>query len=247
MRKINCVVADDEQLARDVIINHLSMLDNITIMATCATGLQVYDTIKSSNVDLLFLDIQMPTLTGIELLRTLKTPPAVIITTAYPEYAIEGYELDVIDYLLKPISFERLLKAIDKFEMRTNPGFKRQEVTGTDNSSFSEGFIYVKSDKKMVRIIIKDIIYIEGLKDYVKIHTTDNQIITYKTMTYFEEKLPSNKFIRVHRSFIVAVGHITAYSAAELSLGENIISIGSTYLKEVSRKLNSIIGQAGED
>ncbi|MBB6107637.1 two component transcriptional regulator, LytTR family [Mucilaginibacter lappiensis] len=242
MRKINCIVADDEVLARNVILNHLGMLGNINILATCATGLQAYDAIKGFDVDLLFLDIQMPNLTGIDLLRTIKNPPAVIITTAYSEYAIEGYELDVIDYLLKPITFERLLKAIDKFETRSNPDYKRQQNFKAENPSFNDAFIYVKSDKKMVRIPLIDIIYIEGLKDYVKVHTTNSQIVTYKTMTYFEEKLPATQFMRVHRSFIVSLSHITAYTAAEITMGGDTISIGSTYLKEVSRKLNTIIG-----
>ncbi|MDP9076573.1 MAG: LytTR family DNA-binding domain-containing protein [Bacteroidota bacterium] len=242
MKKINCVVADDEALARYVIINHLGMLENMSILATCSTGLQVYDTIKGSNVDLLFLDIQMPKLTGIELLRTIKNPPAVIITTAYPEYAIEGYELDVIDYLLKPVTFERLLKAIDKFERRADPAFKRSQDFKTDSPELNEAFIYVRSDKKMVRIMLKDIIYIEGLKDYVKIHTVDNQIVTYKTMTYFEEKLPASQFMRVHRSFIVSFSQIKSYSAAEINVEQEVIPIGSTYLKAVSRKLTDIIG-----
>lgn len=238
MKKINCVVADDELLAREVITGHLSMLDHISILATCYTGLQVYDTIKGIDVDLLFLDIQMPQLTGIELLRTIKNPPGLIITTAYPEYAVEGYELDVIDYLLKPITFNRLLKAVDKFERRSNPDLKLQQDFKTVDSTLNDAFIYVKSEKKMVRITIKEIIYIEGLKDYVKIHTVNSKIITYKTMTYFEEKLPASQFMRVHRSFIVSLRHITSYSASELTLDQDVISIGSTYLKDVSRILS---------
>lgn len=238
MKKINCVVADDELLAREVITGHLSMLDHISILATCSTGLQVYDTIKGTDVDLLFLDIQMPQLTGIELLRTIKNPPGVIITTAYPEYAVEGYELDVIDYLLKPITFNRLLKAVDKFERRSNPDLKLQQDFKTVDLTLNDAFIYVKSEKKMVRITIKEIIYIEGLKDYVKIHTVNSKIITYKTMTYFEEKLPASQFMRVHRSFIVSLRHITSYSASELTLDQDVISIGSTYLKDVSRILS---------
>lgn len=240
MRKINCVVADDEALARDVILSHLAVLENINILATCATGLEVYEIIKSKNVELLFLDIQMPKLTGIELLRTIKNPPAVIITTAYPEYAIEGYELDVVDYLLKPVTFERLLKSVDKFETRNNPNYKRVQDFEKEPSQFNDAFIYVKSDKRMVRIALKDIIYIEGLKDYVKIHTMDTKVMTYKTMTYFEEKLPATQFMRIHCSFIVSLNHITSYSAAEITLGVDYIPIGSTYGKEVSRRLNML-------
>jgi len=237
MTNINCIIADDEVLARNVIINHIRKLDNLSVAATCANGLEVFSALKSVHADLLFLDIQMPELTGIELLRTLKNPPAVIITTAYSEFAVEGYELNVIDYLLKPISFERFLKAIDKFETRMNPPGTMEKAAATDDKNPNEGFIYVKSDKKMVRIMLKDILFIEGLKDYVKIHTESGQVITHQTLTYFEEKLAADRFIRVHRSYIVSTNRINAYAANQLEIGKKIIPIGITYAKELFRKL----------
>lgn len=239
MRKINCIIADDELLARNGIRNYAVKLPQLNVVAMCKDGIEVYKAIKETNPDLIFLDIQMPHLSGIELLRTLKNPPAVIITTAYSEYAIEGYELNVIDYLLKPIAFERFLKAIDKYEHWVNPQFTAQLQNPLPVSlSSPEPFIYVKSEKRMVKILLKSIIYLEGLKDYVKINTTDQQIITYQTLTYFEEKLADNRFTRVHRSFIVAVDHIHSFSGSELRMGTTIIPIGRTYLKDVVKKLN---------
>lgn len=239
MRKINCIIADDESLARNGIKNYALKLPQLNVVAVCNDGVEVYRAIKETSADLIFLDIQMPQLTGIELLRTLKNPPAVIITTAYSEFALEGYELNVIDYLLKPISFERFLKAIDKYESWVNPQYSHKaESPPQGNLNSAEPFIYVKSEKRLVKILLKNILYLEGLKDYVKIITPDQQIITYQTLTYFEEKLPDNKFTRVHRSFIVAFDHINSFSGSELRMGTTIIPIGRTYLKDVVKKLN---------
>lgn len=239
MRKINCIIADDEPIARNGIRNYAVKLPQLNVVALCKDGIEVYKAIKEINADLIFLDIQMPHLSGIELLRTLKKPPAVIITTAYSEYAVEGYELNVIDFLLKPIAFERFLKAVDKYENWMNPELLPQLQHSPQGSlSSAEPFIYVKSEKRMVKILLKNILYLEGLKDYVKINTTAQQIITYQTLTYFEEKLADNRFTRVHRSFIVAFDHISSFSGSELRMGAAIIPIGRTYLKDVLRKLN---------
>lgn len=241
MKKINCIIADDEPLARDVIKRHIHQLERLHIVATCSNGLEAFTAIKNTQADLLFLDIQMPNLTGIELLRTVKTPPAVILTTAYPEFALEGYELNVIDYLLKPISFERFLKAIDKYETWVNPGSHSNIVAERATSDRIKPFIYVKADKKMVKIFLKDILYMEGLKDYIKIHTTNNEVVTYQSLTYFTEKLPADLFMRVHRSYIVALAHINSFSTTEITIGDTAIPIGTTYAREVGKKLNSDI------
>jgi len=236
MRRINCIIADDEALARDVIESHLNKIERLHLVAACSNGAEVFNVIKSHPVDLLFLDIQMPHLTGIELLKTLKTPPAVIMTTAYREFALEGYELNVIDYLLKPVSLERFIKAVDKYELWINPGHAvHQPITPKEENA--KVFIYVKSDKKMVKILLKDILYIEGLKDYVKIYTTDKPVITYQTLTYFEEKLSADHFARVHRSYIVSLNHISAYSATRVEIGKESIPIGNSYAREALKKL----------
>jgi DNA-binding LytR/AlgR family response regulator len=239
LKKINCIIADDEPLARDVIKRHIHQLERLHIVATCVNGLEAFTAIKNTQADLLFLDIQMPNLTGIELLRTVKNPPAVILTTAFPEFALEGYELNVIDYLLKPVSFERFLKAIDKYETWVNPGNNVNLVVERVANDRIEPFIYVKADKKMVKIFLKDILYMEGLKDYIKIHTTGGEVVTYQSLTYFTEKLPADLFMRVHRSYIVAFAPINSFSAIEINIGDAAIPIGSTYAREVGKKLSS--------
>jgi DNA-binding LytR/AlgR family response regulator len=231
MKKINCVVADDEMLAREVILSHISKLNSLQLVATCADGIETYNVVTNQPVDLLFLDIQMPQLNGMALLKTLSNPPAVILTTAYREFALESYEFNVIDYLLKPVSFERFFKAIDK----------HFRYTGNELTSFLKAgnldFIYIKSDKKMIKVLLKDITYLEGLKDYVKVHTTTSGIITHQTLSYFNEKLPADQFIRIHRSYIVAMGHLTAYTATRLEIGKIGVPIGASYAKEISSKL----------
>jgi DNA-binding LytR/AlgR family response regulator len=239
MKKINCIIADDEMLAREIIENYVNQLDSLKLVGSCANGAEVFNALKAHHADLLFLDIQMPLLTGIELLRTLKNPPSVILTTAYREFAVEGYELDVIDYLLKPISFERFLKAIEKYELRVNPAGTTSNHKQPVEKKDALDFIYLKADKKMVRVLLTDILYIEALKDYVKVHAKDKSVITYQTLTYFEEKLSADQFIRVHRSYIISSNHINAFSATQVEIGKACIPIGSSYTKEVLRKLLS--------
>ena len=237
MKKINCLVADDEEIGREIIVNYVQRLDKLNLVGTYTNGAEVYNALNIHPVDLLFLDIQMPQLTGIELLRTLKNPPAVIFTTAYREYAIEGYELHVIDYLLKPVSFERFIKAVDKFEFMTNPDRIIQRNILAESAKDQDAFMYVKADKKMIKVSLKDLVYIEGLKDYVKMHLVNKTIITYQTLTYFEEKLSANHFLRIHRSYIVSLRHLDAYSATQVEIGKVNIPIGSSYVKDVLKKL----------
>ena len=240
MKKINCIIADDEALARDIIKMHIKQLDRLNIVSVCTNGLEVFTAIKENRPDLLFLDIQMPQLTGTDLLRTIKNPPATIITTAFPEFALEGYELNVIDYLLKPISFERFLKAIDKYETWLNRGNSNNADEIAHGSVHRiDPFIYVKAEKKMVKILLKDILYMEGLKDYIKIYSLNGTVITHQTLTYFTDSLPADLFMRVHRSFIVGIIHIDSFSASEINIGKNSIPIGSTYTREVTQKLNT--------
>ncbi|WP_158799213.1 LytTR family DNA-binding domain-containing protein [Pedobacter sp. L105] len=239
MKKINCIVADDEELAREVIENHIGKIDGLHLLASSATGTEVYQLLKTHTVDLLFLDIQMPDLTGIELLRTLKNPPPVIMTTAYREFALEGYELNVIDYLLKPVSFDRFLRAIDKYTTIRDSGKENVAAAPFAIKNDPDAFIYVRSENKMVRILLKDILYIEGLKEYVKVHTRERSVITYHSLTYFEEKLSVERFMRIHRSFIIALGQISSYSMSEIEIGQQHIPIGITYAKEVIKRLEA--------
>ena len=230
-------MADDEELARGIIERYIAQLPQLKLVASCANGAETFTALKNNKADLLFLDIKMPQLSGLELLRSVKNPPPVILTTAFREYALESFELNVIDYLLKPIPFDRFLKAIEKYESLTNTGDNAKLVNVNTNDDIKEAFIYIKADKKMVRVLLKDILFIEGLKDYVQVHTADRKIITYQTLTYFEEKLPVSVFMRVHRSYIIALGHIQSYSATEVEVAGRVITIGNTYAKMVLKQL----------
>lgn len=237
MKTINCIVADDEELARGIIERYIAHLPQLKLVTSCSNGAETFTALKNNKVDLLFLDIKMPQLSGLELLRSVKNPPPVILTTAFREYALESFELNVIDYLLKPVPFDRFLKAIEKYESLTNSSGYIEPQKANPSDEINEAFIYIKADKKMVRILLKDILFIEGLKDYVQVHTTEKKIITYQTLNYFEEKLPLSHFMRVHRSYIISLSHIQSYSASEIDIAGRNIPIGNTYAKTVLKQL----------
>ncbi|UOE48913.1 LytTR family DNA-binding domain-containing protein [Mucilaginibacter sp. SMC90] len=239
MKIINCIVADDEELARSIIERYIAQLPQLRLVASCSNGAETFTALKNSKADLLFLDIKMPQLSGLELLRSVKNPPPVILTTAFREFALESFELNVIDYLLKPIPFDRFLKAIEKYESLTNPPGLNEPQKDDLTDDIKEAFIYIKADKKMVRVLLKDILFIEGLKDYVQVHTADKRIITYQTLNYFEEKLPLGHFMRVHRSYIISLNHIQSYSASEIEISSRLVPIGSTYARSVLKQLGS--------
>ncbi|MEO1050374.1 MAG: LytTR family DNA-binding domain-containing protein [Bacteroidota bacterium] len=236
--KLKCLIVDDEPLAIEVIESYVERLEGMEIMATCSNALEAFEVLQEKQVDLLFLDIQMPKLTGIDFLKTMKSPPKVIFTTAYRDYALEGYELDIIDYLLKPISFERFLKAINKV-YQTQPkqySAKAQDAQTTD----TEGdYIYLKADKKMVKVPLHDILYIESLKDYVRVKTPVKEVITHQKISYLEQKLPEENFMRIHRSFIVPINKIESYSASAIEVPGKEIPIGRNYKNQVLSVLNS--------
>jgi len=223
MVQLTCLIIDDEPLAQDIIENYLTNFSFVKLVAKCDNALIALDWIKKQKIDLVFLDVSMPFISGIEFIRTLKNPPAVILTTAHKEFALEGYELNVVDYLLKPISFERFLMAINKLTLDV-PETPKPVITNARNDSF----IYVKSEKKNVKILLKEILFIESLKDYIKIHTTNKTIITQVAISTIEQRLPDN-FLRVHRSFIVARDKITAYTQHDIEIGKLQIPIGRNY------------------
>jgi DNA-binding LytR/AlgR family response regulator len=220
MNKIKCLIVDDEPLALDVLENYIQTLDYLELQSKCRNAIEALNLLRNSKVDLLFLDIQMPKLTGIDFLKCLQHPPKVVFTTAYREYALEGYDLNVLDYLLKPISFERFLFAINKYH-----ALRRNETLPAAMPSVSiqpqdEAFIYLKADKKMVKVYLKDIFYIESLKDYVRVKTKANEIVTYQKISYLEERLPDHKFLRVHRSYIIATDKIKSFNATSIEIGQ---------------------------
>jgi len=230
MNHIKCLIIDDEPLAQNVIENYLKEFSFIEVVAKCDNALTALDWMKKQKIDLIFLDISMPFIFGIDFIKTLKNPPAIILTTAYREYAVESYELNVLDYLLKPISFERFLKAINKLDNQA-----AELVNPVHQDAENDVFIYVKSDKKNVRVLLKEILFIESVKDYIKIHLlTGTSIITQMQISAIEQRLPES-FLRIHRSFIVSKDKITAYTQHDLEIGKHQIPIGRSYKMIVSK------------
>lgn len=247
MEKIRCLVVDDEPLALDILANYIQKMPNLSLVATCTEPLEALSLIQQGKVDLLFLDIQMPTLTGIQFLRVMNGKCKTILTTAYSEYALEGYEYDVADYLLKPISFERFLKAVQKTVGQLAVVSEQSSVGSFQASIDSENsetlrsptpiqpqldFIFVKTEYKIQKINLSDILYLEGLKDYVSIYTTTERILTLQTMKKMEEMLPSNRFVRVHKSYIVSLEKIETIERQRIFIGKNTIPVGDSFQKD---------------
>ncbi len=226
---LQCLVVDDEPLARKLLVDYIAKIPSLVLVGTCTNPLEAREVLQTKNVDLLFLDIQMPEITGINFLKTVKVHPMVILTTAYSEYALEGYELDVVDYLLKPITFERFLKAIEKVNLRTTP----VPVAGeTEHGKTSEQeFVFVKDGTKIIKVKYDDILYVEGLKDYVVIHTPTKKITSLQRMKAMETELPGAKFIRIHNSFIVALDAIESIQKNEVLIGGKLLPISDSYKK----------------
>jgi DNA-binding LytR/AlgR family response regulator len=232
MHPLKCLIIDDEPLAQNVIENYLKYVAHIELIAKCDNALTALTWIKKQAVDIIFLDISMPFISGIDFIKTLQNPPAIILTTAHKEFAVESYELNVLDYLLKPISFERFLKAVNKLENEES-----QVIKPVIDDSGSDVFIYVKSEKKNVKILLKEILFIESLKDYIKIQTSSKSIITQIPISAIEQRLPES-FLRIHRSFIVAKDKITAYTQHDFEIGKYQIPIGRNYKAIVSKIFN---------
>ena len=227
-QKIKCLIVDDEPLAITVLKEFLEKVPQLELVNTCADALQAFQVISQEKIDLVFLDIEMPGLNGIDFIKSLANPPSIILTTAYREYAMESYEIEVVDYLLKPISFSRFFKAINKYLKSINNAVFEQAV----EQKTSQGSIYVYSNKKNIKVYLEDILYIESLKDYVRIHTSQQQITSKDTISRYEELLP-NSFLRVHRSFIINTEKISAFTQHDIEIGVQEIPIGSSYKKRV--------------
>lgn len=230
---MNCLIVDDEPLAIDVIKKHVERIPFLNLVGTTTSAFEAIELLNSNEVDLLFLDIQMPELTGLELLNSLRKPPLVIFTTAYQEYALESYELDAVDYLMKPIPFERLLKAVNKAKSRK--GFVRPALAKSQQEESKEverSFIFVKTAYKTVKIKLQDIHYIESQKDYVVFHLNDESISSQLSLTSVEKQLQSNNFLRIHRSFIVAIDKIAEVERNTIVVNGDRISVGANYRSE---------------
>ncbi len=226
-----CLIVDDEQLARKLMTEYISKVPQLDLKGTCKNPLEALEHLNNDPVDILFLDIQMPDLTGIELIKSLPTKPVTVFTTAYSEYALEGYQLDVIDYLVKPFSFDRFVQAVNKatelVKLKKNAG-----VTDANNKTIS-----LYSDHKIYKVPLDDIEYIEGLKEYVSYYTHDQRIIVLQSLKHIEEILPENEFMRVHKSYIVSVSKVKSLTGNQLQIGKKLIPIGRSYREEVIKKI----------
>ena len=227
---LTCLIVEDEPLARNLMTEYVKKIPYLNLIDACSSPLAAIEILRNQPVDLLFLDIQMPEITGISLLKALQKKPMVILTTAYSEYALEGYELDVIDYLLKPITFERFLRAVEKASQR-NTSAAPVIVSANKPADVAQPFIFVKDGTKLVKIKWDDILYVEGLKDYVTIHTKQQKIVSLQRIKSLEEQLPSDKFIRIHHSFIIAISAIDVIHKGEVQIGSAQIPISDTYRK----------------
>jgi DNA-binding LytR/AlgR family response regulator len=229
--KIRCLIVDDEPLAIDVLRNYINRLDILMLVDSCRSAQEAFNILQQEKVDVVFLDIQMPKMTGIRLVEHLVHPPQIIFTTAYRDYAVESYELSAVDYLVKPIAFERFLKAVQKV---TNRG---EQPLLSSYSANAEEIVCLKAESKTFRIPLHDINYLESFKDYVIVHTNTEKLTTYQSISHWERDLPTDKFVRIHRSFLVATDKIRAYSAAAVQIGTTDLPIGRTYKEAVMKVL----------
>ena len=229
MSRTKILIVDDEPLAREIIESYLSKLGGFDIVASCEDALEAMAVLRDKPVDLMFLDIQMPKITGLEFLKTLRHPPKVIITTAHREYALDGYELDVLDYLLKPIPFERFMRAINKFYQSSAPSDLAIIESARPVADTGGGYILVRGNRKIFKIAIDQITVIESVKDYVQIFTADKSFVVKQLISELEEKLPSEQFIRIHRSYIVALRYIDSFTASTVEIGTRELPIGRMY------------------
>lgn len=244
--KIKCVIVDDEPIALEILESYIERIDNLELLAKCKNAFDAFNFLQKNEVDLLFLDIKMPQMTGIDFIKNFKQHPKVIFTTAYEEYALESYELDVVDYLLKPISFQRFFKSLAKVYKIIPPPEQSvpAESTRTDETASKEPFVLLKVDKKNVKVYLSEILYIESLDHSARIQTVTKELFTYQKISYLEEILPPERFTRIHRSFIVAVDRIEAFSSTiievagkELPIGRNYKALVMKILKEQSQEL----------
>jgi two-component system, LytTR family, response regulator len=229
--KINSLIVEDEPLARNLLVDYVKKVPSLELVDVCSSPLAAIEVIKQKQVDLLFLDIQMPEITGITLLKILQKKPLVILTTAYSEYALESYDFDVVDYLLKPITLERFLRAVDKASQRLGAG--KTVVISNEKHPAGEtpDFIFVKDGTKLVRIRYADILYVEGLKDYVTIYTRQQKITSLQRLKVLEDTLPASKFIRIHNSYIVALDAIDTIHKGDVQIGTAMLPISDSYKK----------------
>jgi DNA-binding LytR/AlgR family response regulator len=230
-----CLIVDDEEPARELIKMHLSGLPDFEVVASLNNALDAFSFLQKNAVDLVFLDIHMPRMSGLELVRSLKASPKIILTTAYREYAADAFEIDVFDYLVKPVTQERFMKAIAKYLHFCSGEVASKEVTKKDDKAS----LFFKVGREQVKILLEDIFYIEGLSDYIKVHTKDRSYIASEKLGYMEEKLPSGSFVRIHKSFIIALDKVSSYNASQVVVNGQALPLGRLFKAQVLKMLQS--------
>ena len=234
-KPVNCIIVDDEALAREVLENHLGKIENMHVIASCKNAIEAFQAVNSHHVDLVFLDINMPDISGLSFAKSVSDELKIIFTTAYRDYAVDGFDLKAVDYLLKPISFERLLQGIHKY-LDENASHKQKpgEALHFEKSDF----IFVRADRKMAKVSFHEILYVESLSDYIKIHLYDDQmLITRETLSNLEARLPRSKFLRTHRSFIVSLDKVARFTSDTIEIGKHEIPISRSYRDTVIQLL----------
>ena len=234
---INCLIVDDEPLAREVVLNYITRIEALHCVGSCANALEAFNLLSKQAVDLIFLDIHMPEISGIDFLKELNPAPQVVFTTSYSEFAVDAFSLEATDYLLKPIEFSRFLKAVNKvFKQLALPAPSLLvEAQTTDEQA---AFIYLKVERQMQKVFLKDILFIESLRNYIRVKTRDREMVAYKSLSAIEETLPTKKFLRVHRSFIVGLDFIEAFSSTTVQVRGHQVPVGRYYKPTVKKVLD---------
>ena len=237
--KLNCIIVDDEPMARKVLEEYIEDVDFLTLVGKAENPVKAGAVLDANKVDVMFLDINMPRMSGIDFLKNTSKLPLTVMTTAYSEYAVEGFELDAVDFLLKPIGFDRFLKAVNKI-LQVNLQSNLSDPDKVENNKEpAQPFLYFRSDRKMVKVLFNDILYIEGLRDYIKIFTTTKTIITKHLLASLQEMLPADSFLRIHRSYIVSISKIDSYRSDIIEIAKKELPIGRLYKHDVNKLLNT--------
>ncbi len=236
-RKVTCIIVDDEPVARGVLESYIEKIENIEVLKSCKNVVEAFDVINNNQVDLVFLDINMPEVSGLTLAKAMDKKTKIIFTTAYREYAIDGFDLQAVDYLLKPISFERFLKAVHNFfDISSQKTIHTVSIAEKNENHF----IFVRSERKMVKVNFDEILYVESLSDYIKIHTSSKIIVTRETITNIEAKLPQSQFLRIHRSYIASIMNIESYTNEFVEIKNKALPLSRSYKESILRKLEKI-------
>lgn len=238
-KKINCLIVDDEPPALDILKKYIESIPSLELAGSCSNAVDALAVIQKQAIDLLFLDIQMPQILGTDFIRTLANPPKIIFTTAYRKYAVEGFDLNAVDFLLKPIPFERFLKAVNKVMNTSIQQSNYLETNSNTEKEPVESFIHFRADRKILKIALDDILYVESLKDYIRVVTKTKSFLTKHSISSLEENLPASSFIRIHRSYIISINKIEFFTSELVGIGKQELPISRMYRHEVEKVLKT--------